>query len=57
MSDPPGSGMVWALILAAAAAGPATALLYGSDVLSLGPVSSLWHPVKGEIAITRQESR
>jgi hypothetical protein len=42
MSDPPRIGIVWARVLVAAAAGPATALLHEFDVLSLGPAASLW---------------
>ncbi|MEX2529432.1 MAG: hypothetical protein WD960_01555 [Gemmatimonadota bacterium] len=34
--------MDWALILVAAAAGPATALLHEFDVLSLGRTAGLW---------------
>lgn len=42
MSDPQRGGVMWSLLLAGAAAGPAAALLHESDVVPLGPTASLW---------------
>lgn len=41
MDDPPRGGMTPALFLAAGA-GPATAFLYESGLVPLGPTASLW---------------
>ena len=42
MSDPPRSGVMWSLLLAGAAAGPAAALLHEFDIVPLGSTASLW---------------
>lgn len=42
MSDPSRSGMIQALFLGAAAAGPGTALLHEFNLVPLGPAASLW---------------
>jgi hypothetical protein len=42
MTDPESSQEVWLLSAAALAAGPATAILHESGILSLGPSGTLW---------------
>lgn len=40
--EPPGSRRTWALVVAAAVVGPATAVLHELDIVSLGPAATLW---------------